>query len=315
MSPTLTVAVSGASGFLGSCFCNRLVANGYRIRVHSRNGLSESRAGHLDQVIGDIASPSVSKALVDKVDAVVHFALPNEVLCRNDPESAYCATVTGTLSLLRAAAEAGVHRFVMVSTIHSYGRLAGSIDETTEIKPLSTYGCAHAAAELAILSAIYKIPSRFVLRLSHVVGCPAVGTVGRWSLLPLNLCLQAVQHREIKLMGDGSQLVSLVSLSNAIEAIEIVAVTDRSLNIVDCINIGKQKPISIAALAYMISDIVELRTGLKVPVRLGSPRGPQPEPYEFRSVRASSYGIHVNDDISGELLKIIDFVESNLPFS
>ena len=311
MSLPIRIAVSGASGFLGACFCDRLVDSGYRIRAHSRNGLSGPRAGNLDQVIGDIALPTVSKRLVDEVDAVVHFALPNEVLCRNDPELAYCEGVKGTLSLLRAAAEARVSRFVMVSTIHSYGRLAGVVDEDTKIKPISAYGCSHAAAELAVLSDIYKIPSRFVLRLSHVVGCPAVGSLGRWSLLPLNLCLQAVEHREIKLVGDGSQLISLVSLSDAIEAVRILAATDRSPNVVDCINIGKQKPISIIDFAYMVAGVVECKTGFKVPVSLGRPRGPQPEPYDFTSVRSPFYDIHVNDDISGHILKIVDFILIN----
>ncbi|MDP1681014.1 MAG: SDR family oxidoreductase [Burkholderiales bacterium] len=116
----MKVLVSGANGFVGSALCARLAASGVDVvpAVRSASGLPhEVAVGNLDE------STDWRSALV-RCDAVVHLAA--RVHMMNDtvqnPLALYRATnLDATLNLARQAAQAGVMRFVYISSVKVNG--------------------------------------------------------------------------------------------------------------------------------------------------------------------------------------------------
>ena len=124
MRKSLKVLVTGGAGFIGSYLVDRLVKDGYEIRViddlstgrldNIQNHLS---AGKVDFIRGDIRDVSLVRKTVDGVDVVVHLAAVTSVpFSVENPDLTFDVNLLGTLNLIRACAQEGVGRFVFVSS-------------------------------------------------------------------------------------------------------------------------------------------------------------------------------------------------------
>ncbi|MDP2323544.1 MAG: NAD-dependent epimerase/dehydratase family protein [Gammaproteobacteria bacterium] len=127
------ILVTGASGFVGRVVCDRLERDGYRVRRVLRPG--HSRRESLDIGIEDIGPATDWSRALSGVDAVVHLAARVHIMrdTAADPLAAFRHTnVAGTEVLARAAARAGVRRFIFVSSVKVNG-------ERTEGRPFTEH--------------------------------------------------------------------------------------------------------------------------------------------------------------------------------
>lgn len=116
----MNVLVTGATGFVGRALLGELSAHGHRtIPVVRRiTGLAH------EVIIPDMHSQTGWRAALTGCDAVVHLAARVHVMrdTAHDPLALYRATNTDpTLNLARQAAQAGVKRFVFVSSVKVNG--------------------------------------------------------------------------------------------------------------------------------------------------------------------------------------------------
>ena len=135
----MKVAVTGATGFLGPGFVQRLLARGHDVHVLARN--VERSLGRLPEgVTGaawDATSPLAPEALAD-ADAVVHLA--GEPVAQRWSKEAkhriHDSRVVGTRVLVDGMKAAGtVKRFVSASAIGYYGGTRGAEPLTEESSP------------------------------------------------------------------------------------------------------------------------------------------------------------------------------------
>jgi NAD dependent epimerase/dehydratase len=127
-----SVLVTGAAGFIGSHLVEMLVREGYRVRAfvhynsqgkwHHLEDVADEIREALEIVPGDIADAgSVSKAVAG-CDWVFHLAaligIPYSYLA---PSSYVQTNVIGTLNVLDACRQHGVHRMLHTSTSETYG--------------------------------------------------------------------------------------------------------------------------------------------------------------------------------------------------
>ena len=126
----MSVAITGATGFVGQAFLDAANRQGIAIRALTRRA-QQPREG-VTWIEGALSDSASLDRLIEGAEAVIHIAgLTNAP----DPKDFHQANVIGTRNLLRACQDAGVRRFVFVSSLSAR-------------KPeLSRYGASKAEAE------------------------------------------------------------------------------------------------------------------------------------------------------------------------
>jgi UDP-glucose 4-epimerase len=140
------VLVTGGAGYIGSVGVHELVEDGYEVTVVDNLTQGHRAAVHPDAafVEGDLRD----RAFLDDLfashqpDAIMHFASKSLVGESMDRPMLYLGeNVHAGLTLLEAAVEHGVERFILSSTANLFGHPdTMPIDETTAIEPGSPYG-------------------------------------------------------------------------------------------------------------------------------------------------------------------------------
>ena len=128
---TPTVVVTGANGLVGAATCAALVERGAHVRAVVRRAGTAPGLSGVEEHVGDFHDPDLAASVVAGADAVVTTVHP----MGSDRETQHRIGVEGTPLLARAAAEAGVDRFVHVSTAAVYDRSpgVGDVDESAAL--------------------------------------------------------------------------------------------------------------------------------------------------------------------------------------
>ncbi|RLK61045.1 dTDP-glucose 4,6-dehydratase [Actinokineospora cianjurensis] len=160
----MRVLVTGGAGFIGSHYVRQAVGGAYpsladaEVVVLDKLTYAGNRANlapvadseRLRFVEGDICDADLVKATMAGVDLVVHFAAESHVDRSILGAADFVLTnVVGTQTLLQAAVDAGVGRFVHVSTDEVYGSIdEGSWTEEHLLEPNSPYSASKASSDL-----------------------------------------------------------------------------------------------------------------------------------------------------------------------
>jgi len=123
----MQVLVTGANGLVGAALLRRIASEPTAQPVAGVRELASSNLLYEQRAIGDLAERRVAAAVLRGVDVVVHAAARVHVMQEreHDPLAAFRAVnVEGTRAMLEAAAEAGVRRFVLVSSIKVHGEIS-----------------------------------------------------------------------------------------------------------------------------------------------------------------------------------------------
>jgi nucleoside-diphosphate-sugar epimerase len=211
------VLVTGASGFLGRAVTAAVRDAGHEVRTFQR------RASGVDGVTdqrGSMAHAAAVRRAVDGVEAVVHLAA--KVSLAGDPADFTRVNVDGTRTLLEAAREAGVRRFVHVSSpsvAHTGASIAG--DDAAPASPTSArgdYARTKAAAELLALDADGPGFAVVAVRPHLVWGPGDEQLVGR--------IVERARRGRLPLLDSGAALIDTCYVDNAASA--MVAALDRA---------------------------------------------------------------------------------------
>jgi nucleoside-diphosphate-sugar epimerase len=146
----MLVALTGASGFIGSYTAAALHRAGHRVRALVRE---TSRRDHIEPYVsewrtGDAADGQAIAGLVAGAEAVIHNAADWDALERS-PTTHFERNVLGSLRLLEAARLAGVNQFLFVSSVAVYHEILPDrkLDENHPTWPSSVYGAYKASVE------------------------------------------------------------------------------------------------------------------------------------------------------------------------
>ena len=133
----MKTAVTGGTGLLGSHIVEALLAHGHEVRALARgtSDISHLKTTGADILIGDVDDCDSLRPLVDGVELVFHAAAKVMPGWGAWQEFESCI-VKGTENMLNASAEAGVSRFLHVSSGDVYGEGGSGETRATEDTPL-----------------------------------------------------------------------------------------------------------------------------------------------------------------------------------
>ena len=156
------ILVTGGAGFIGSNFVRMVLGEHSDCFVVNFDKLTY--AGNLENLAGfekhpnhkfikgDICDGDVVERIIDeyKIDSIINFAAESHVdRSIAEPKIFIETNVTGTLTLLEAARDKKLERFIQISTDEVYGALGdeGVFTEQTRLSPNSPYSASKAAAD------------------------------------------------------------------------------------------------------------------------------------------------------------------------
>jgi UDP-glucose-4-epimerase GalE len=178
----LAILVVGGAGYIGSHTARALRRSGYEVVVYDNlsTGFRHLAEG-FKLAEGDIADSITLRAVLTRVDAVIHFAAHAYVgESVEHPRKYFRNNVLGSLTLLNTALEAGIRRFVFSSTCAVYGipeRIP--ITEQTPREPVNPYGASKLFFENALEAYSRAYGLRSVrLRYFNAAGADESGEIG-----------------------------------------------------------------------------------------------------------------------------------------
>jgi len=225
------VLVTGGAGFIGSHFVKYALSKHTDWRVVNLDKLSyagnpENLAELADParhefVKGDIADHElVSKLWRDGFDVVVNFAaethVDRSILWADD----FIKTdVLGAFTLLEAARQAGVKRFIQISTDEVYGSIeSGSFTEQSPLNPRNPYSASKAGADRLAFAyyATHNVPV-IVTRCSNNFGPNQYPE----KFIPLFIT-NALEDKPLPLYGDGRYVRDWIYVEDHCAAVDFL---------------------------------------------------------------------------------------------
>jgi nucleoside-diphosphate-sugar epimerase len=226
------VLITGGSGFLGINLVRHLLAKGVtQIRSLDLVPFDYPERGQVESIIGDIRDPAQVARCMQGVTWVIHTAAALPLYAKED---IYSTDIEGTRTLLAAARQEGVARFVHVSSTAVYGIPDHHpLLETDRLQGVGPYGEAKIAAEEECLRARAQGMCVPIIRPKSFIGPERLGVFALfydW----------AQDQRNFPMIGYGHNRYQLLDVEDLCEAIWLCLTLDaRQVN--DVFNIGARE--------------------------------------------------------------------------
>jgi UDP-glucose 4-epimerase len=147
----MNALVTGGAGFIGAHLVDGLLDRGHEVRVLDDlfSGAREDVPAAAEVTVGSVVDEDAVRAAVSGVDVVFHLAAHRSVPRSIDhPLATDLANVHGTMTVLTAARDAGVHRVVYASSSSVYGSTEQlPTPESAVTRPRSPYAVSKLAGE------------------------------------------------------------------------------------------------------------------------------------------------------------------------
>lgn len=185
--PGGTLAVTGATGFIGSTTVERLVEGGGRAVAVVRDLARFARLSHLDHERvaprrADVLDEDGLVAAFTGCDAVIHTVYGTD----GGPDEQWRVGVEGGATVVRAAARAGARRVVHVGTVAVYQDPRGVVDESTPRIAVADDDRGYAAQKLAAERAVFAAGEAHGLEVVCVQPTVVYGPWGpSWTVRPI----------------------------------------------------------------------------------------------------------------------------------
>jgi dTDP-glucose 4,6-dehydratase len=219
------VLITGGCGFIGSEVLRVALEHGHEVVNLDKLTYAGNTANVAELmgdpryafIHGDIADPDIARQAVQGCEVVINLAAESHVdRSLHNPTEFIETDVVGTATLIMAARDAGVRRFVQVSTDEVYGSIpTGAFRETDPIRPSSPYSASKAGGDLQALA------------IHHTFGYDVVITRGSNTygprqypekLIPL-FVTNALDGLPLPVYGDGQQIRDWIHVRDHAEGI------------------------------------------------------------------------------------------------
>lgn len=261
--------ITGGAGFIGSSLASAATAVFESVVVIDNlvNGkwknIHDADTKNVECVEGDIRDTDVLSVLLKKADVVYHLACLGVRHSIHSPRENHDVNSTATLDLLALAREAGVKRFVYVSSSEIYGTARQApITEETPAFPHTVYGSSKLAGDCYTRAYwdTYRFPTT-VLRPFNSYGprCHHEGDSGE--VIP-KFMLRALAGKPLIIFGDGTQTRDFMYVEETAHWILEAGLSDQTIG--QTLNLGVGQEISVRDLADTVLRVTGNPNGVIV---------------------------------------------------
>ncbi len=245
--------VTGGSGFIGSHVVDKLIAAGHEAKILDLTVSPWHDPEEVETVVGDLTGAETVREALDGCSAIFHLAAMadvNEVV--KDPVRTNAVNTQGTFTLLEAARELGLERFLYASTVWVYGNAPGPVphdEDTPLILPPHFYTATKLAGEMYCRSyeTLYSVPTT-ILRF----GIP-YGPRARPAAVVPAFILKAQRGEALTVAGDGSQTRQFVYVEDLAEGM-VAALAPAGAGRI--YNLVGEEQVSVQQIADTVRELV-----------------------------------------------------------
>ncbi len=269
---TRRAIVTGGAGFIGSHMVDLLLDRGFQ--VAAVDNLKTGRISNLEGQKGnerldfhnvDMATLPADSAIFKDAEYVFHFGGLGDIVPSIERPLDYThANITGTLTMLEAARQAGVKKFVYAASSSCYGANPPvPTPESATIRPEYPYAFSKWVGEEAVFhwGTVYGLPVASI-RMFNVYG-PRVRTTGVYGAVFGVFLAQKLHGKPLTVVGDGTQTRDFVYVTDVCKAFLLAAESNVTGEV---FNLGAGNPQPINKLAQLIGGEITY-----LPKRPGEP--------------------------------------------
>lgn len=254
--------ITGGAGFIGSNICKALVAQGCSVRVVDNllTGKKSNLAEVIDEIEfieADMGDPEVARSVVKDIDAVLHQgALPSVPLSVDNPGNTHRHCVDATFTLLLAARDAKVKRFVYAASSSAYGDTPTLPKvEAMPPNPLSPYAVAKLVGEYycSVFYEVYGLET-ISLRYFNVFG-PHQDPASQYAAAIPAFVTAVLKNEPPTIYGDGEQSRDFTYIDNVVEANLLAARAKKTKG--EVVNIACGQAVTVNDVIDIINEVLE----------------------------------------------------------
>jgi UDP-glucose 4-epimerase len=313
----MKILVTGGRGYLGGRIARNFLDLGHTVSITTRQPAKERLPGASIKFLDpDWSSSSQLAKACEGIDVVIHAAGINADDCLKNPDLAIEFNGNTSERLAIASEQAGVKKFIYVSTAHVYcDPLVNFLDEDSPTQNEHPYATSHLLGEKGVLYS-QKIGDmqRCVLRLSNVYGKPEDKNTNCWRLVVNDMARQVAEHSSIILKTSGKQKRDFVSMSDLLDFISGITEESFSFKQPQIINFGSGVSMSLLDMASLIGEISLSIFNVLPFIQTGSQEILMEDlPLEYSSKYESVIKQFRKNNVQKEIYELLTYSKINFP--